>query len=160
MITIAGNENNLAVIASVIVSILWGFTNTLISRGSKILHNRLNEKRLEFKTLRIKTRSSRKAAEEIRFLDKLISIWPSYLIILIKTWEYWIPLVINLGGSAIFYWSISNNSLLKTAPLTNTLTTIVTFLVGLLLFNEKIQSKKQIFGIGLLTMGSFLIMSS
>lgn len=99
-----------------LVALCWGFTNPFIKNGSKGLEN-------------IKRSSwlSQAAAE----------YW-----YLFTRWQYVLPLVLNLCGSVVYYYTLGKADLSLAVPITNSLTFIFTTLAGILL-GESIGSLRR-----------------
>ncbi|KAF9313699.1 hypothetical protein BG003_004914 [Podila horticola] len=120
-------------IGFILVALCWGFTNPFIKNGSKGLEN-------------IKRSSwlSQAAAE----------YW-----YLFTRWQYVLPLVLNLCGSVVYYYTLGKADLSLAVPITNSLTFIFTTLAGILL-GESIGSPRSWLGMTMVVLGVGLCVQS
>lgn len=110
------------------VSILWGFTNPLIKRGTF----GLDQIQLEHKE------------------------WVKYHEVkyLLTRWQYLIPQIINLSGSAVFYYLLGESDISRVVPIANSLTFVMTCLASYVL-GESLKTADLV-GIGLIITGVLL----
>ncbi|RIA92997.1 transmembrane protein [Glomus cerebriforme] len=116
-----------------LVALCWGFTNPFIKQGSRGLEN-------------IKRSSW--------FKQTLAEIW-----FLVTRWQYIVPLLLNLSGSIVYYYTLGQADLSLAVPITNSLTFIFTILAASLL-GEEVGSKESWIGMALVVMGVGLCISS
>eukprot|EP01012_Entosiphon_sulcatum_P034482 TRINITY_DN43744_c0_g1_i1.p1 TRINITY_DN43744_c0_g1~~TRINITY_DN43744_c0_g1_i1.p1 ORF type:complete len:135 (-),score=11.94 TRINITY_DN43744_c0_g1_i1:80-463(-) len=109
-----------------LAALLWGGTNPFIKRGSAGLAAVKEPTRL------------RQAMSELRFL----LCRPQYLV----------PQVLNLCGSAAFFYSLRTVDLSLASVVCNSLTFLLTFLVGILL-GEKPGTPTSVAGMVLVAVG-------
>ncbi|KAI8805759.1 hypothetical protein BJ742DRAFT_819078 [Cladochytrium replicatum] len=104
------------VIGLVLVSAFWGFTNPFIKNGSKGLED------VTAKHIKMGSSWWTRNFAEMRFL--------------FTRWQYVVPLLINLSGSAVYYRTLGSADISIAVPITSSLTFVWTFLAGLLLGEE------------------------
>ena len=114
------------VIYIIIVSILWGGTNPFIRQASKGL-----------KEVQHGSTSSLQFLNEIMYL--------------LSNWKYSLPFMLNQSGSIFYNILVAKLDLSVAVPVVNSLTFLVTILVGMLL-NEPI-SRMKVFGTALVVAG-------
>jgi hypothetical protein len=107
---VKNNNNNIPVL--IIVSLLWGVTNPLIRRGSKGLERVVID-----------------VGGERSFLYK----WKNEVKFLFSRPSYFIPLIINLVGSALYFYSIGDSDIMLAVPITNSLSLLFTTVMGIYL---------------------------
>ncbi|KAI9139947.1 hypothetical protein BKA69DRAFT_1014819, partial [Paraphysoderma sedebokerense] len=73
--------------------------------------------------------------------------------------QYILPLLLNLSGSVVYYWTLGDNDLSLTVPVANALTLVVTFLVGKAL-GEEVGSWESYFGMVFVMCGVSLCLLS
>ncbi|KAJ2552787.1 hypothetical protein EV175_003180 [Coemansia sp. RSA 1933] len=110
----------------VLTALCWGFTNPFIKRGSQGIE-------------------SIKRGNWIA--QTLAETW-----FLFTNWKYVVPLVINLSGSAVYYYTLSSADITIAVPITNSLTLIFTILAGVLV-GEKPPTRKEVFGMACIVLG-------
>ncbi|XP_067033193.1 transmembrane protein 234 homolog [Acropora muricata] len=96
------------------VSLLWGATNPLIRKGSK-------------------------GIEEINRSSR-IKQFCAEVIFLASNWKYMVPFLLNQCGSVVFYLTLASADLSIAVPVTNSLTLIITTLVGRILGEGEINA--------------------
>ncbi|XP_029185435.2 transmembrane protein 234 homolog [Acropora millepora] len=96
------------------VSLLWGATNPLIRKGSK-------------------------GIEEINRSSR-IKQFCAEVIFLASNWKYMVPFLLNQCGSVVFYLTLASADLSIAVPVTNSLTLIITTLVGRILGEGEINT--------------------
>lgn len=101
------------VLSFIAVALVWGGTNPLLKRGSAGIEN-------------IKCSN--------RFWQVLME-----LKFLATKWTYAVPFLINQSGSLLYYFTLGQADLSLAVPITNSLTFLVTTVVGHLL-GEKVTS--------------------
>lgn len=101
------------VLSFLAVAVVWGGTNPLLKRGSVGL-------------------------EEIK-CTSLVLQFVMELKYLSSRWRYVIPFLVNQSGSILYYFTIGQADLSLAVPITNSMTFLVTTLVGRLL-GEKVTS--------------------
>ncbi|KAI9296997.1 transmembrane protein [Neoconidiobolus thromboides FSU 785] len=122
-------------ISLIAVACCWGLTNPFIKLGSKGLEDiKAHRKEWYYQTY-----------EELKFL--------------FTNWKYVLPLLINLSGSAVYYYTLGQADLSLAVPITNSLTLIFTLLGGKLL-GENINFKDIWFGMLLVIVGVTLCVLS
>ncbi|RHZ77837.1 hypothetical protein Glove_172g37 [Diversispora epigaea] len=114
------------IIGFILVALCWGFTNPFIKQGSKGLEN-------------IKYNSWIK--------QTLGEFW-----YLLTRWQYVVPLLLNLSGSVVYYYTLGQADLSLAIPITNSLTFIFTTIAASLL-GEEIGNKETWIGMGLVVFG-------
>lgn len=110
----------------VTVALLWGATNPFLKRGSAGIER-----------IRQPTRLKQTLAE-VQFLA--------------LNWRYVLPFLLNQCGSVLYYLTIGQAELSLAVPLANSLTFLVTSVVGVLL-GEAVHSTRGYLGILLVTSG-------
>ncbi|KAI8094117.1 hypothetical protein BDF21DRAFT_330658, partial [Thamnidium elegans] len=113
----------------ILVAICWGSTNPLIKLGSEGL-DKVSEK----------------------YPDGGIKKWLAELKYLFTKWQYVLPLLLNLSGSVVYYYTLGKSDMSLAVPITNSLTFIFSLLTGLCL-GEKIGGKDAWLGMGLVVAG-------
>lgn len=103
------------VIYIIIVSTLWGGTNPFIRQASTCLKD-------------VKHKSN--------FITEIVHLF--------KNWKYTLPFLLNQSGSVFYNILVAKLDLSVAVPVVNSLTFLITILVGMLL-NEPI-TKKKVFG--------------
>lgn len=118
----------------VVVALLWGCTNPLMKQGSAGVET-------------VSTSSTSSTSTPNLFRRTI-----SELLYLVSNWRYTVPFLINQSGSVLYYWALSSTTLSVAVPLTNSLTLVITVLVGKLL-GEKSQGSLLYLGIILVFIG-------
>ncbi|RCH96528.1 hypothetical protein CU097_003694 [Rhizopus azygosporus] len=113
----------------ILVAICWGSTNPLIKKGSAGLE---------------------KVSE--RYPQGGLQKWFAEIKYLLTKWQYLVPLVINLSGSIVYYYTLGKSDMSLAVPITNSLTFIFSLLTGLLL-GESIGGRDAWLGMGLVIVG-------
>lgn len=88
----------------VAVALVWGSTNPLLKRGSQ-------------------------GIEKIHKSNRLLQLLAE-LGFLASNWRYAVPFLINQSGSVLYYLTIASADISLAVPITNSLTFLVTTLVG------------------------------
>jgi len=105
-----------ALLYIITVALIWGLTNPLMKKCSKGIETCASE-------------------------GTSSSSWISSLFLELKflftNWQYCLAYLLNQCGSLLYYYTLGQVDLSIASPLTNTLTFIVTYLAGILLFGEK-----------------------
>lgn len=115
------------------VALLWGATNPLMKKGSAGIESiNCSNRYLQF-------------IMEIKFLA--------------LKWQYVLPFLLNQSGSVLYYFTLSQVDISLAVPITNSLTFLVTTLVGRLM-GEKIHSSWTYLGIMLVLCGVVLCVLS
>lgn len=96
------------------VSLLWGSTNPLIRKGSK-------------------------GIEEIHRSSRIQQFFAE-VIFLASNWKYIVPFLLNQCGSVVFYLTLASVDLSIAVPITNSLTMLITTLVGQALGEGRINA--------------------
>ena len=109
----------------IIVSTLWGGTNPFIRQASKCL-----------KDVKHKTSG-------FHFITEISHVF--------KNWKYSLPFLLNQSGSVFYNILVAKLDLSVAVPVVNSLTFLITILVGILL-NEPI-TKMKVFGAVLVVSG-------
>ncbi|CAG8651120.1 2413_t:CDS:2 [Ambispora leptoticha] len=123
------------IIGFLLVALCWGFTNPFIKNGSAGLEN-----------IRRDT-----------WVKQIVSeVW-----YLITKWQYIVPLLLNLSGSVVYYYTLgqAGQHLSLAVPITNSLTFIFTTLAAGLL-GEEIGTKETWIGMSMVVVGVGLCVSS
>ncbi|RIB30274.1 hypothetical protein C2G38_2136419 [Gigaspora rosea] len=115
------------------MAICWGFTNPFIKKGSSGLEN-------------------------IKHDFWLYQILAEYWFLLTRL-QFIIPLLINLSGSIVYYYTLGKADLSLAVPITNSLTFIFTALAGSL-FGEKAGTKETWIGMIFVIVGVGLCVGS
>ncbi|EGG25127.1 hypothetical protein DFA_03374 [Cavenderia fasciculata] len=97
-------KNALALIA---VGMIWGCTNPFIKRGSEGVS------------------SIKKNSAVMQFISEFIYLWTKP--------TYFIPMVINLSGSIVFFYTLGHADISLVVPISNSLTFLFTAFTGMLL---------------------------
>ncbi|ORE05599.1 transmembrane protein [Rhizopus microsporus var. microsporus] len=113
----------------ILVAICWGSTNPLIKKGSAGLE---------------------KVSE--RYPLGGLQKWFAEIKYLLTKWQYLVPLVINLSGSIVYYYTLGKSDMSLAVPITNSLTFIFSLMTGLLL-GESIGGRDAWLGMGLVIIG-------
>ncbi|CAG8661066.1 6600_t:CDS:2, partial [Paraglomus brasilianum] len=95
------------VVGFILVAVCWGFTNPFMKKGSAGLEN---------------------IKQETWLRQTLAEIW-----FLVTRWQYIVPLILNLSGSVVYYYTLGQADLSLAVPITNSLTFIFTTLAAALL---------------------------
>ncbi|CAG7838504.1 unnamed protein product [Allacma fusca] len=103
-----------AVLLLVVVAIIWGITNPMMKKGSEGIENCTSSS------------AFRSFLMELKFL--------------FLNWKYLMAYGLNQCGSLLYYYALGSCELMIAGPLTNTLTFVVTYLSGKLIFGEKDES--------------------
>lgn len=114
----AGSEEPLEsllrhVLSFIAVAVVWGGTNPLLKRGSA-------------------------GMEKIKCSNRLLQVIMELKYLALK-WTYVVPFLINQSGSILYYFTLGQADLSLAVPITNSLTFLVTTIVGRLI-GEKITS--------------------
>eukprot|EP01112_Ceratiomyxa_fruticulosa_P013735 TRINITY_DN387_c0_g4_i2.p1 TRINITY_DN387_c0_g4~~TRINITY_DN387_c0_g4_i2.p1 ORF type:complete len:138 (+),score=8.90 TRINITY_DN387_c0_g4_i2:131-544(+) len=117
----------------IIVGMLWGCTNPLMKRGSK-------------------------GVSEIR-RDSAIKQFFAEFKFLFSRYQYVIPLVINLSGSIVFYYTLGKTDISLVVPITNSLTFLFTTLTSRFL-GEEYPTNSTYIGMGLVLLGVSICVQS
>ncbi|KAI7824248.1 hypothetical protein BX661DRAFT_46847 [Kickxella alabastrina] len=117
----------------ILTALCWGFTNPFIKRGSKGLES-----------IKRPTWLSQTLAE-------------TYF--LFTNWKYLLPLLLNLSGSAVYYYTLSSAEITIAVPITNSLALIFTILSGMLL-GEPSPTRKELTGMFCIVSGVALCITS
>lgn len=107
------------VIYIIVVSTLWGGTNPFIRQASKCLKD-------------VKQQSS----GFNNFITEIVHVF--------KNWKYSLPFLLNQSGSVFYNILVAKLDLSVAVPVVNSLTFLITIIVGMLL-NEPI-TKMKVFG--------------
>jgi uncharacterized membrane protein len=113
-----------------VVSFLWGGTNPFLKDASTKV-----QKELE------KVQNKRWYTEQLTLLSRI---------------DYLLPLILNLCGSSAFYYFLKDSDLSIAVPVSNTLTFMMTTLVGKLVFDEPVKLQSALIGTILITVGTAL----
>lgn len=117
----------------VAVALVWGSTNPLLKKGSA-------------------------GIEKIHYQNRALQL-VAELKFLGLNWRYMVPFLLNQSGSLIYYLTIGRAEISLAVPITNSLTFLVTTVVGRLL-GEKTQSNLTYLGIALVLCGITLCVLS
>ncbi|KMT03142.1 hypothetical protein BVRB_8g196980 [Beta vulgaris subsp. vulgaris] len=123
------------------VGLIWGATNALMKKGAIIWDQ---------KSLNTFSPSSKKSPPHNRIILSL----QNYLN-LILTWQYSIPLFLNLSASATFFTILGNTPISLAVPVTNATTFAATAVMGMLL-GEKTRVGYALFGTIVIVFGVWL----
>ncbi|KAL1918364.1 uncharacterized protein VTP21DRAFT_3024 [Calcarisporiella thermophila] len=115
----------------ILVALCWGFTNPFIKRGSDGLERVRQEG------------------------GGILTEWS----FLLRRWQYVLPLLINLSGSFVYYYTLGKADLSLAVPISNSLTFIFTTLGGILL-GENIGGRNTWIGMSLVVAGVALCVNS
>ncbi|GBC04480.1 hypothetical protein RclHR1_00570036 [Rhizophagus clarus] len=128
-------ENSITnnIIGFLLVALCWGFTNPFIKQGSRGLENIKRNNWIN---------------------QTLAEIW-----FLITRWQYVIPLLLNLSGSIVYYYTLGQADLSLAVPITNSLTFIFTTLAANLI-GEEVRNKESWIGMAVVVIGVGLCVSS
>ncbi|KAK9715367.1 hypothetical protein RND81_06G160300 [Saponaria officinalis] len=122
----------------IIVGLIWGTTNAFMKKGAT-----------KFDTESPKSKSPQNGTI-VSLLKNVIN--------LILTWQYSLPLLINLSASATFFALIGHTPISLAVPVTNATTFCATAVVGFLL-GEDIQLGSSLFGVFIIVLGVYLCVS-
>ncbi|XP_074273783.1 uncharacterized protein LOC141597285 [Silene latifolia] len=117
----------------IIVGLIWGTTNAFMKKGAIIW-----------------THKSTKSPSSSNHLKNILN--------LVLTWQYSLPLLINLSASATFFTLIGHTRISLAVPVTNATTFCATALMGFLL-GEDTRLGFALFGTLLIVLGVWLCVS-
>ncbi|KAJ9084490.1 hypothetical protein DSO57_1023810 [Entomophthora muscae] len=118
-----------------LVAVCWGLTNPFIKSGSRgVTEVKASRPGWVHQTL-----------AEYKYL--------------FSQWKYVLPLLLNLSGSMVYYYTLGNSEISLAVPITNSLSLLFTLLGGFL-FNEKVQNKETYLGMILVIIGVTLCVYS
>ena len=117
----------------VAVAIVWGSTNPLMKKGSAGIENITHKNRIMQQML------------EIKFL--------------ICKWQYVLAFLLNQSGSVLYYFTLSQSDISLAVPITNSMTFLVTGLVGRLM-GERLSSRWTYVGMAMVLSGVALCVAS
>jgi uncharacterized membrane protein len=119
-----------------LVALCWGFTNPFIKIGSHGL-------------------------EEVseRYPEGGLKRWGAEQVYLFTRWQFVLPLLLNLSGSIVYYYTLGKSELSLAVPITNSLTFIFTTLAGFLV-GEKIGGIETWVGMAFTVVGVGLCVQS
>jgi len=100
----------------ILVSILWGFTNPLMKKGSE-------------------------GIEKCTDSSSWVKSFLNELSFLLVNWKYLSAFLLNQLGSMLYYYSLGQSALSIAGPLTNTLTFVFTYISGTVFFGEKDETE-------------------
>ncbi|KAI8580844.1 hypothetical protein K450DRAFT_234845 [Umbelopsis ramanniana AG] len=119
-----------------LVGLCWGSSNPFIKRGSEGLE-----------------------AVSKKYPEGGFRRWRAEMVYLFTRWQYVLPLVINLSGSAAYYYTLGKADLSLAVPITNSVTFIFTLLTGKLL-GERVGGVDAWAGIFMIILGILICVSS
>lgn len=122
-------------IGFLLVAICWGSTNPLIKLGSSGLDK-----------------------VSAKYPEGGLKKWFAEIKYLFTKWQYVLPLLLNLSGSVVYYYTLGKSDMSLAVPITNSLTFIFSLLTGLCL-GEKIGGKDAWLGMGLVVVGVAICVS-
>ncbi|KAL2929112.1 hypothetical protein RDABS01_034532 [Bienertia sinuspersici] len=125
------------------VGLIWGATNALMRKGAIIWDQKS-----------LKSSSSSKQSPTPLLHNRIINSLKNYLN-LILTWQYSIPLFLNLSASATFFAILGNTPISLAVPVTNATTFAATAVMGMLL-GEKTRVGYALFGTLFIVLGVWL----
>ncbi|KAF7727440.1 DnaJ (Hsp40), sub C, member 2 [Apophysomyces ossiformis] len=111
------------------VAICWGSTNPLIKAGSAGLER-----------------------VSAKYPEGGLKRWFAELKYLFTRWQYVLPLLLNLSGSVVYYYTLGQSDMSLAVPITNSLTFVFSLLTGLLL-GEPLGGKDAWLGMALVILG-------
>ncbi|RKP10054.1 hypothetical protein THASP1DRAFT_13401, partial [Thamnocephalis sphaerospora] len=117
------------VVGLVLVALCWGFTNPFIKRGAEGLDS----------------------VQPGRFGEGV-----SKFFYLATRWQYVVPLLLNLSGSVVYYYTLGKSDLSLVVPITNSMTFLCTTLAGYLLG----EAPDTWIGMAMVILGAALCVSS
>ncbi|EFJ30738.1 hypothetical protein SELMODRAFT_89246 [Selaginella moellendorffii] len=117
---------------------IWGTTNALMKRGTSALDRRNRQL------------GARQSGGD-SWLGAVVRDW----ILLLCTWEYSLPLAINLSASLVFFAKLSESPLSLAVPITNATTFAATAVAGSAL-GERLRLKQTALGLLLIVAGIWL----
>lgn len=132
-----------------LTALIWGCTNPFVKKGAKGIEQVENSGATktsysvgEGRISRLKKALNRVAAE---------AKWCLF------NWKLTVPFAVNQSGSLLFFYSLSQLDLSLVVPITNSLTTVFTAIMGRLLGEEKtVHNVWCYFGMSLVCIGSGL----
>lgn len=119
----------------ILVSLCWGFTNPFIKKAASNLDDITPKEGSQFE----------KTLAQYRHL--------------LTSWDYLLPLFINLMGSTAYYYFLGEADLSIAVPIANSLTFALTAIGGIIL-GEDFGGVKGLAGIGFILMGVMLCIIS
>ncbi|ORX75972.1 UPF0546 membrane protein C1orf91, partial [Anaeromyces robustus] len=122
------------IIGFILVAICWGFTNPFIKKGTEGVE-KIEQQYTGWKRTFKKT------------------IW------LLTRWQYMVPLILNLNGSLVFYYTLGKADLSLAVPISNSLTFAFTTIAGKFL-GEPFGGAKSYFALVLVMAGVTLCVLS
>ncbi|XP_057537086.1 uncharacterized protein LOC130814866 [Amaranthus tricolor] len=126
----------------VAVGLIWGATNAFMRKGAVIW----DQKSLE------SSQSLQSASSNLH--QRILFTLKSYLNLFL-TWQYSVPLILNLSASASFFAILGHTSISLAVPVTNATTFAATAVMGILL-GEKTRLGYALFGTFLIVLGVWL----
>ncbi|CAO2841902.1 unnamed protein product [Amaranthus hypochondriacus] len=126
----------------VAVGLIWGATNAFMRKGAVIW----DQKSLE---------SSQFLQSPSSNLHQRILFTLKNYLNLFLTWQYSVPLILNLSASASFFAILGHTSISLAVPVTNATTFAATAVMGILL-GEKTRLGYALFGTFLIVLGVWL----
>ncbi|KAI8053503.1 hypothetical protein BDF22DRAFT_685042 [Syncephalis plumigaleata] len=120
------------IVGLVLVALCWGFTNPFIKRGAEGLD-------------RVRPGRFGKGVSEFLYLA--------------TRWQYVVPLLLNLSGSVVYYYTLGTSDLSLVVPITNSMTFLCTTLAGHML-GESTGGSRTWLGMIMVVAGAGLCVSS
>ncbi|KYQ88230.1 hypothetical protein DLAC_11833 [Tieghemostelium lacteum] len=106
------------ILSLVLVGLIWGGTNPLIKRGSEGVSR------------------VQKSNFLLQILFEFYYLWSRL--------SYAIPMIINLSGSIVFFYTLSQTDISLVVPISNSLTFLFTSVTGLLLGEQTLHFRSYI----------------
>jgi len=94
-----------------------------------------------------------------RYPEGGLKRWGAEQVYLFTRWQYVLPLLLNLSGSIVYYYTLGKSELSLAVPITNSLTFIFTTLAGFLV-GEKIGGIETWVGMAFTVVGVGLCVQS
>uniref|UniRef100_A0A7C8ZEN3 Uncharacterized protein n=1 Tax=Opuntia streptacantha TaxID=393608 RepID=A0A7C8ZEN3_OPUST len=126
------------------VGLIWGSTNALMKKGAIIW---------EQKTLNSST-PNQTPTTSTQIHHRILLSLQNYLKLII-TWQYSLPLLLNLSASASFFAILGHTPISLAVPVTNATTFAATAVVGMLL-GEETKPGYALFGTLIIILGVWL----
>lgn len=125
------------------VGLIWGSTNALMKKGAIIW---------EQKTLNSPSSTPNQTPTQLH--HRIIMSLQNYLNLII-TWQYSLPLLLNLSASASFFAILGHTPISLAVPVTNATTFAATAVFGMLL-GEETKPGYALFGTLIIVLGVWL----
>lgn len=114
-----------------LTAFIWGCTNPFLRKGAQGIEN------VGKKSEDCDNQSRVSSKEPIDTVKRKLNDISAELEWCLCNWRLTVPFLVNQSGSVLFFYSLSRLDLSLVVPITNSLTTVITALMGRLLGEEK-----------------------